>query len=150
MLWLSAVVNPLTVAYFWRTSLSYVLLDAESAPGGAWRHGWDSLRLFSPSAWSSIAGWPVPAYRKAHYRDDVIDYLTLYERRYDFPMRSTRVTRVEKIEGLRVVSGDRNWDAKRLSVQQAPGAARPPRACIPGTEVVRGAAASFRSLRWAG
>lgn len=110
--------SALTVAYFLkRSGLSYVLLDAESAPGGAWRHGWDSLRLFSPSAWSSIAGWPMPAVsEETPHRDDVIDYLTLYERRYDFPIiRSARVTRVEKIEvGLRVVSGDRYWDANAV------------------------------------
>ena len=110
--------SALTVAYFLkRSGLSYVLLVAESAPGGAWRHGWDSLRLFSPSAWSSIAGWPMPAVsEETPHRDDVIDYLTLYERRYDFPIiRSTRVTRVEKVEeGLRVVSGDRYWDAKAV------------------------------------
>ena len=110
--------SALTVAYFLkRSGLAYVLLDAESAPGGAWRHGWDSLRLFSPSAWSSIAAWPMPAVsEETPHRADVIDYLTLYERRYDFPIiRSTRVTRVEKIEeGLRVVSGDRNWDAKAV------------------------------------
>lgn len=110
--------SALTVAYFLkRSGLSYALLDAESAPGGAWRHGWDSLRLFSPSAWSSIAGWPMPAVsEETPHRDDVIDYLILYERRYDFPIiRSTRVIRVEKIEeGLPVVSGDRTWDAKAV------------------------------------
>ncbi|HID7984325.1 ArsO family NAD(P)H-dependent flavin-containing monooxygenase [Pseudomonas sp. NFR16] len=110
--------SALTVAYFLRrTGLSYVLLDAESAPGGAWRHGWDSLLLFSPSAWSSIAGWPMPAVSGGTPgRDDVIDYLTLYERRYDFPIiRSTRVNRVEKIEdGLRVVSEGRAWEAKAV------------------------------------
>ena len=108
--------SALTVAYFLkRTGMSYVLLDAESAPGGAWRHGWDSLRLFSPSAWSSIAGWPMPAVtEETPHRDDVIDYLTQYERRYGFPIiRSTRVTHVENIEGgLRVFSGDGHWDAK--------------------------------------
>ena len=84
--------SALTVAYFLRrTGLSYVLLDAESAPGGAWRHGWDSLRLFSPSAWSSIAGWPMPAVPEGTPgRGDVVEYLTQYERRYDFPIiRST-------------------------------------------------------------
>lgn len=110
--------SALTVAFFLkRTGLSYVLLDAESAPGGAWQHGWNSLRLFSPSAWSSIAGWPMPAVAEGTpSRDDVVDYLTQYERRYDFPIiRSTRVTRVENIEGaLRVVSGDRCWDARTV------------------------------------
>lgn len=110
--------SALTVAYFLRrTGLSYVLLDAESAPGGAWRHGWDSLRLFSPSAWSSIAGRPMPAVSEGTPgRDDVVDYLTQYERRYDVPIiRSTRVTHVENIEGgLRVFSGDTYWDAKAV------------------------------------
>nr|WP_026003792.1 ArsO family NAD(P)H-dependent flavin-containing monooxygenase [Pseudomonas luteola] len=110
--------SALTVAYFLkRTGLSYVLLDAESAPGGAWQHGWNSLRLFSPSAWSSIAGWPLPAVAEGTPgRDDVVDYLTQYERRYDFPIvRSTRVTRVEKLEGaLRVVSDNGCWDARTV------------------------------------
>ncbi|NVZ99216.1 NAD(P)/FAD-dependent oxidoreductase [Pseudomonas gingeri] len=110
--------SALTVAYFLkRSGLSYVLLDAGAAPGGAWRHGWDSLRLFSPSAWSSIAGWPMPAVPDGTPgRDDVVDYLTQYERRYDFPViRSTRVTRVERVDGgLRVVSGDRYWNAKAV------------------------------------
>jgi putative flavoprotein involved in K+ transport len=108
--------SALTAAYFLRRSgLSYVLLDAETAPGGAWRHGWDSLRLFSPSAWSSIAGWPMPAVsEETPHRDDVVDYLTQYERRYGFPIvRSTRVTRVEEIEGgLRAVSEGGYWDAR--------------------------------------
>ena len=133
--------SALTVAYFLkRSGLSYVLLDAESAPGGAWRHGWDSLRLFSPSAWSSIAGWPMPVVSEGTPgRDDVIDYLTQYERRYDFPIvRSTRVTRVEKTEdGLRVISGDRSWDAK--AVISATGTwSRPFTPSSPGQELFVG------------
>ncbi len=133
--------SALTVAYFLRrTGLSYVLLDAESAPGGAWRHGWDSLRLFSPSAWSSIAGWPMPAVSGGTPgRDDVIDYLTLYERRYDFPIiRSTRVNRVEKIEdGLRVISEGRAWEAK--AVISATGTwSRPFIPSYPGQELFLG------------
>ncbi|MBM6447512.1 NAD(P)/FAD-dependent oxidoreductase [Pseudomonas sp. MIL9] len=133
--------SALTVAYFLRrTGLSYVLLDADSAPGGAWRHGWDSLRLFSPSAWSSIAGWPMPAVSGGTPgRDDVIDYLTLYERRYDFPIiRSTRVNRVEKIEdGLRVISEGRAWEAK--AVISATGTwSRPFIPSYPGQELFLG------------
>ena len=47
----------LATAYFLRrTQLSFLLLDDQAQPGGAWQHGWDSLRLFSPATWSSIAG----------------------------------------------------------------------------------------------
>lgn len=46
--------------YLRRTALSFVLLDAEERPGGAWQHGGDSLRLFSPAQWSSLPGWLMP------------------------------------------------------------------------------------------
>lgn len=133
--------SALTVAYFLkRTGLSYVLLDAEPAPGGAWRHAWDSLRLFSPSAWSSIAGWPMPAVADGTpSRDDVIDYLTQYERRYDFPIRrSTRVTHVEKIDdGLRIFSDDCSWDAKAV-ISATGNWSRPVIPAYPGQALFKG------------
>lgn len=47
----------LATAYFLRrASLSVVLLDAEQSPGGAWLHGWDSLRLFSSTYMEFLAG----------------------------------------------------------------------------------------------
>ncbi|PTN50830.1 pyridine nucleotide-disulfide oxidoreductase, partial [Achromobacter xylosoxidans] len=51
--------SALAVAYFLRrTALKVILLDAGAGPGGAWRHGWESLHLFSPVQWSSLPGWP--------------------------------------------------------------------------------------------
>ncbi|GAA3704904.1 hypothetical protein GCM10022204_22950 [Microlunatus aurantiacus] len=35
-----------------RPPLKSVLLDQRPAPGGAWGDGWESLRLFSPAAYS--------------------------------------------------------------------------------------------------
>jgi cation diffusion facilitator CzcD-associated flavoprotein CzcO len=87
------------VAYFLkRAKLSFLLLDAEEAAGGAWRHGWDSLTLFSPSAWSSIAGWPMPLVTEGNPdRDHVVSYLEQYEARYGFPIvRPVSVTAVER------------------------------------------------------
>src|SRR3546814_12099604 len=43
--------------YLRRAGADFVILDAEAGPGGAWRHGWDSLRLFSPDGYSSLPGW---------------------------------------------------------------------------------------------
>jgi len=107
----------LATAYFLRrTGLSFVMLDAEDGPGGAWRHGWDSLRLFSPATWSSIAGWMMPPVQEGYTRDHVIDYLTRYEARYQFPVqRPVRVTTVERINGaLRVHAQQGHWDAKSV------------------------------------
>lgn len=131
----------LATAYFLRrTSLSFMLLDAEEGPGGAWRHGWDSLRLFSPATWSSIAGWMMPPVQDGYpKRDHVIDYLTRYEARYQFPIeRPVRVTLVErKDDMLRVHTEDGHWDAK--AVVSATGTwSNPFIPAYPGIELFRG------------
>jgi len=108
--------SALAVAYFLRrTQLSFVILDAEEEPGGAWRHGWNSLRLFSPATWSSIPGWMMPPAQEGYpTRNHVVDYLNQYEQRYQFPVeRPVRVVSVERLEsGLRVRSDGKYWDAK--------------------------------------
>ncbi len=73
--------------YLRRTSLRFVLLDAEEQPGGAWHHGWESLRLFSPAQWSSLPGWLMPGTTAYPTRDDVVAYLTQYETRYQLPVQ---------------------------------------------------------------
>jgi cation diffusion facilitator CzcD-associated flavoprotein CzcO len=113
-----------------RSGLSFVLLDDGEGPGGAWRHGWDSLRLFSPAAWSSIAGMPMPpaspwppgtpdaAAAPTPSRDDVLAYLAEYERRYALPVeRPVRVVAVERAEAdaLHVRADDgRTWRARAV------------------------------------
>ncbi len=66
----------------------FSVIDANSAPGGAWQHTWPSLRLFSPAAFSSLPGRPMPRsdedYPPASH---VVDYLTEYEARYDLPVQ---------------------------------------------------------------
>lgn len=108
--------SALAVAYFLRrTQLSFVILDAEEEPGGAWRHGWNSLHLFSPATWSSMPGWMMPPTRDGYpSRNHVIEYLNQYEQRYKFPVdRPVRVISVERTEsGLRVRSDGEHWDAK--------------------------------------
>lgn len=102
----------LSVAYFLRrTNCSVLLLDAEDAGGGAWQHGWDSLRLFSPASWSSIAGWPMPPSGEQYpSRDHVIDYLRKYETRYELKIeRPVKVTDIEQTEeGFQVNAGSKN------------------------------------------
>lgn len=112
----------LATAYFLRrTGLRFVLLDAEEGPGGAWRHGWDSLRLFSPAVWSSIAGRPMPPVRHADgsdypARDDVLAYLADYERHYALPVQ--RPVWVDGLRaspgGLEVSAGAQRWPARAV------------------------------------
>lgn len=56
--------------------VSVVVLEAGDRPAGSWPHYYDSLRLFSPAAYSSMPGRPFPG-DAARYpsRDEVADYL---------------------------------------------------------------------------
>lgn len=94
--------------YLRRAKLSYVILDAQNESGGAWRHGWKSLRLFSPAQWSSLPGWLMPAGggEKDKYptRDEVLSYLRQYEERYNLSVkRPVTVTAVKKTEDNLIV-----------------------------------------------
>lgn len=108
----------LAVAYFLRrTSLSFVMLDAEVGAGGAWRHGWDSLRLFSSATWSSLPGWQMPpSENNPPSRDDVISYLTQYEQRYSLSV--VRPVLVDSIytdgDHIVVAAQEREWHAKTV------------------------------------
>ncbi|MFE3582629.1 FAD-dependent oxidoreductase [Streptomyces vinaceus] len=60
-----------------RLGIQHVILDARTAPGGAWQHTWDSLRLFSPAEYSSLPGRLMPVQPGETYPDaqHVVDYL---------------------------------------------------------------------------
>lgn len=93
----------LSVAYFLRRSgLEYLILDDQDSAGGAWRHYWDSLKLFSPNDYSSLSGWQMPETDEEYpRRNEFIAYLTAYEARYDFPVqRNILVTAVHKENDL--------------------------------------------------
>ena len=78
----------LAVGYYLRKKgLDFVLLDAESGPGAAWRHTWPSLTLFSNAASSNLPGWPMPHYEGFPPASHVIDYFARYEQRYELPIR---------------------------------------------------------------
>jgi hypothetical protein len=92
----------LATAYFLRrTGLDYLVLDDQSAPGGAWRHTWDSLHLFSPAQWSSLPGWQMPQSHDTYpSHDEVIAYLARFEDRYHIPVRrQVHVRSVSRVQG---------------------------------------------------
>jgi thioredoxin reductase len=91
----------LSVAYFLkRANLDYVILDEQQSSGGSWLHTWDSLKLFSPSTYSSLSGWQMPQTKNEYpTKNEFIDYITAYEKRYDFPVqRNTIVKNVTKVD----------------------------------------------------
>jgi len=99
--------SALACSYFLRrTSINYVVLDAELTCGGAWLHAWDSLTLFSPAEHSSLPGWPMPKSNEEFpSREEVITYLCNYEERYKLPIkRPVEVGNVTKSDGVFIVN----------------------------------------------
>ncbi len=82
--------------YLRKTGLNFVLLDDEASAGGSWRHTWDSLTLFSAAKHNALPGKAMPS-SEGEYptRDEVIDYLSSYEEKFDIPVqRPVRVSGV--------------------------------------------------------
>lgn len=74
-----------------------VILEASDRPAGSWPRYYDSLRAFSPVAYSSMPGMPFPG-PPDHYpnRDEVADYLQQYASRFETEIRTnTRVTGIQ-------------------------------------------------------
>lgn len=136
--------------YLRRTDLSFVVLDAQAEPGGAWLHTWDSLRLFSPARYSSLPGRIMdggPDYYPS--RDEVLAYLGEYERRYTLPtLRPVRVHALRRDGDRLTVETDRGrWSAS--AVVSATGTwASPWTPEVPGRAEFRGVqlhSAEYRS-----
>ena len=126
--------------YLRRTGLPFVILDAEEGPGGAWRHGWQSLRLFSPAKWNSLPGWIMPGGEDYYPTvQETLDYFTRYEERYNLPIkRPVWVTAVRRGQDeLIVESSAGEWHAK--AVVSATGTWRKPYIPeYPGHELFQG------------
>ena len=130
-----------------KTEATAAFFDDRRRPGGAWRDGWDSLRLFSPAEWSSLPGYLFPRHlggrdaeaAEAPHRDDVLDYLAAYEARYELPVwRPVRVTGVHRDgDGLRVET-DRGDVLARAVVAATGTASRPVVPDVPGREAFGG------------
>lgn len=113
--------------YLRRTGLSYIILDNQTEPGGAWLHTWKSLRLFSPAQWSSLPGLIMTG-GSDYYptRNVTIEYLKFYEEKYKLPVkRPVEVKSVQKIEDSFVLdTSDGIYHSK--SVVSATGSFRNP------------------------
>ena len=51
-----------TAYYLLRAGVDVLVLDDQDGPGGAWRHVWPSLTLFSTTDFSNLPGWLMPPF----------------------------------------------------------------------------------------
>jgi putative flavoprotein involved in K+ transport len=105
-----------------RRGLPFVILDANPHIGDAWRHRWDSLKLFTPARSVGLPGFPFPLRGDlAPTKDQVADYLQVYARRFHLPVRNgIRVDSLTK-EGERfiVTAGDLRFESENVVVAMA-------------------------------
>src|SRR6185503_14059865 len=97
----------------------FVILDASPRVGDAWRRRWDSLHLFTPAVFDSLAGmkFPAPAF-SFPTKDAMGDYLESYARHFQLPVRSgVRVDRLTRAGSRYLVeAGSHRFEAEHVVV----------------------------------
>jgi cation diffusion facilitator CzcD-associated flavoprotein CzcO len=75
---------------------TFVVLDANDRPGGAWQHRWQSLRMGTVNGIHELPGFPVPPADPASASRDILPvYFAEYEQRFDL-----RVHRPEPVRSI--------------------------------------------------
>lgn len=101
-----------------RRDVSHVVLDADSGPGGAWQHRWDSLTMHDVHRVADLPGVQVPPeFGDERANTFVPAYFADYERTFELPVvRPVRIERVEDRDGLLVSTADdgRTWTSRTL------------------------------------
>ncbi|MGR4883278.1 ArsO family NAD(P)H-dependent flavin-containing monooxygenase [Streptomyces sp. LARHCF249] len=127
--------------YLRRAGIDFTILDAQTTPGGAWQHAWDSLHLFSPAAYSSLPGRLMPQQEGKPFPDvsHVLEYLADYEKRYEFPLqRGVRVTGVHDASRLLRIETDTGPWTARAVISATGNWWRPFLPAVPGRSAFRG------------
>jgi putative flavoprotein involved in K+ transport len=106
----------------------FLIVDRHQRVGDAWRHRWDSLRLFTTARYGGLPGMPFPA-PPTHYptKDETADYLEAYAAEFHLPvMTGVTVDRLSRRGPVfEATAGDRVFTSDNVVV--ATGAFHTPR-----------------------
>ncbi|MFD2394211.1 NAD(P)-binding domain-containing protein [Dietzia aerolata] len=95
---------------------TFVVLDAEDGPGGAWRHRWASLTMATVNGIFELPGMEVPEVDRAAASRDVLPaYFANYEEHFD--LNVCRPVRVSSVR--RAGDGPHGGEAGRLVVVES-------------------------------
>lgn len=102
-----------------RRGIDHVVLDADTAPGGAWQHRWDSLSMHDVHGIAALPDAEPPTEEAGRANVVVPAYFGDYEREHDLPvLRPVRVDSVAEGRGdgelLVVRAGDRSWTTRTV------------------------------------
>lgn len=101
-----------------RRGIEHVVLDADTAPGGAWQHRWDALTMRDVHGVANLPDAPVPPAAGSERASSFVPaYFARYESTHDLPVvRPVVVRSVHDADGLlRVEAADgRRWLTRTL------------------------------------
>ncbi|WP_345042987.1 NAD(P)-binding domain-containing protein [Georgenia daeguensis] len=123
---------------------TYVILDAEPGPGGAWRHRWRSLRMATVNGIYDLPGMPQPEIDPCEPSVDVLPaYFGDYEQRLDLGvLRPVRVAAVRRADddpaGHLIVTSDAGTFAARAVINATGTWTKPFWPAYPGQASFRG------------
>jgi len=110
----------LSAGYFLKKNkIDFLILDANERVGDSWRNRWDSLRLFTPAKFDSLAGMPFPS--DPNYfptKNEMGNYLENYAKHFNLPVRNN-----VKVDGLSkegnlycITSGNQHFEAEHVII----------------------------------
>jgi cation diffusion facilitator CzcD-associated flavoprotein CzcO len=123
---------------------TFVVLDAEPAPGGAWRHRWESLRMRTVNGIFDLPGFPKPPIDDDEpSRDAVPRYFGMFEAAHRFPiLRPVTVREVRRADddpdGELVVATDHGEWRTRFLINATGTWTNPTLPTYPGAETFLG------------
>ncbi|MDP4262825.1 MAG: NAD(P)-binding domain-containing protein [Bacteroidota bacterium] len=104
--------------YLKKSNNDFLILDGSARIGDSWRERWDSLKLFTPTPFNALPGWPYPGEDSLMQKDQMADYLEQYAKKFSLPVRSgIRVTRLTKsFRGFFIESSRGSFTCDRVIV----------------------------------
>ncbi len=122
-----------------RLGVDHVVLDANSEPGGAWQHRWDSLTMQDVHGVADLPDGAAPGRSVDRANEVVPHFFGRYEQEHELPVhRPVRVDWVTSDGELLVVhAGERTWHTRTL-VNATGTWTRPFVPHYPGMETFRG------------
>ncbi len=99
-----------------RLGIAHVVLDADDAPGGAWRHRWDALTMRDVHRVAELPGDTPPVHDDRRANEAIPALFAAYEEANELPViRPVSVERVEDEEGILLVRADvGEWRSRTL------------------------------------
>jgi putative flavoprotein involved in K+ transport len=126
--------------YLKKLNLRFLILEASSHAYGSWPHYYDSLKLFSPSSLSSLPGMKMQGcWSQYPYRNEVIQYLEDYARKFELPIRrQQKVTSIEKDQDFAIHTESGEFFKAKAIINATGSFNCPFKPSIEGTDVFQG------------